>query len=106
MVQKSELIIKHGTEIAHRSREGYVREESGEPSTVNLCKLPYLAIPTAQKQKHKDIDKSFNCTMANFNRIIDSNVSNIGNKIRKKLIKCFVIVQGSWSNNGHRLCVV
>src|SRR6218665_3853523 len=38
MVRKSELRIKHGIEVAHRSREGYVREERGEPLTV--FKLP------------------------------------------------------------------
>src|SRR6218665_891092 len=45
MVRKSELRIKHGTEVAHTSREGYVREERGEPLTVNLRELPVTTEP-------------------------------------------------------------
>ena len=45
MVRKSELRIKHDTEAAHTSREGYVREERGEPLTVNLCELPVTTEP-------------------------------------------------------------
>ena len=45
MVRKSELRIKHGTEVAHTSREGYVREERGEPFTVNLRELPVTTEP-------------------------------------------------------------
>ena len=39
MMRESELSIKYDTEIAHSSREDYVREERGEPENVNLCKL-------------------------------------------------------------------
>src|SRR6218665_2627175 len=42
---KSELRIKHGTEVVHTSREGYVREERGEPLTVNLRELPVTTKP-------------------------------------------------------------
>ena len=45
---KSKLRIKHDTEVAHRSREGYVREERGEPLTVNLYKLPAATEPDGE----------------------------------------------------------
>src|SRR6218665_1325255 len=45
MVRKSELRIKHGTEVAHTRREGCVREERGEPLTVNLRELPVTTEP-------------------------------------------------------------
>src|SRR6218665_372635 len=45
MVRKSELRIKHGTEVTHTSREGYVREDRGEPLTVNLRELPMTTEP-------------------------------------------------------------
>src|SRR6218665_2538959 len=45
MVRKSELRIKHGTEVAHIGREGYVREERGEPLTVDLRELPVTTEP-------------------------------------------------------------
>ncbi|PGH39089.1 MAG: hypothetical protein CRN43_11255, partial [Candidatus Nephrothrix sp. EaCA] len=45
MVRKSELRIKHGTEVAHTGREGYVREERGEPLTVDLRELPVATEP-------------------------------------------------------------
>ena|SRR6218665_1898884 len=45
MMRESELRIKHDTEFAHISREGYVREERVEPENVNLCKLPVTTEP-------------------------------------------------------------
>src|SRR6218665_3082751 len=45
MVRKSELRIKHGTEVTHTSREGYVREERGELLTVNFRELPVTTEP-------------------------------------------------------------
>ena len=33
------------TEVTHTSREGYVREERGEPLTVNLRQLPVTTEP-------------------------------------------------------------
>ena len=39
MLRENELMIKHDTEVADTIREGYVREERGEPENVNLCKL-------------------------------------------------------------------
>ena len=45
MVRKSELRIKHGTEVAHTSREGYAREDRGEPLTIKLSKLPVTTEP-------------------------------------------------------------
>src|SRR6218665_1920912 len=45
MVRKSELRIKHGTEVAHTGREGYVRKERGEPLTIDLRELPVATEP-------------------------------------------------------------
>src|SRR6218665_1110898 len=36
MVRKSELRIKHGREVAHTGREGYVREDRGELRLTNI----------------------------------------------------------------------
>ena len=40
MMGQSELRIKHDTEVAHRRRDGYVRDERREPLKVNLYKYP------------------------------------------------------------------
>src|SRR6218665_684861 len=36
MMRESELRIKHDTVVVHTSREGYVREERGEPENQSL----------------------------------------------------------------------
>jgi len=41
MMRESELRIKNDNEVAHKSREGYVREERGEPEKV-ISKILYM----------------------------------------------------------------